>query len=108
MSDAVIEAMAREFARENPFFRKEAHLVDQHWPRYLPAIRAAIAAAEAMGWKMVREAPTEDMFRAGRECEPFVTLDGPKWTPGQVIASHVWRSMFRAAPTLTGGSDAPD
>lgn len=42
--------------------------------------------------------PSEAMFKAGGECEPFDTsrTTGHPWHPGQIVASTCWRSMCDA------------
>ena len=75
---SVIEAMARAM-------EQEGRDPQAPWPEL---VRAALAAAEALGWKLVPVEPTQYM----------------KDRSGNTRAADVWRAMLAAAPSV---EDAP-
>ena len=94
-TDDVIEAMAR--AHHDMRFADLGLSFDALDARgqaeQVAFIRAALRAAEAMGWKVCPSEPTNEMANASLPVQNDI---------------NIWRAMWAAAPSLTGGDDASD
>lgn len=88
--DDVIEAMAKaavDVSAEVSHMGVWADISADTKSILLAEQRAALAAAEAMGWKLVPREPTQDMDQAGR-------CDSEEGVP------VIWDAMWRAAPSV--------
>lgn len=81
--DDVIEAMVVSY------YDQPGDDTEAGW--HIEAMRAALAAAEAKGWKLVPREPNEDMTGAfDRHCDEH----------GQCMVKTGWRAMHDAAPKV--------
>lgn len=102
--DYVIDAMAA------------ASVVDRRFDTPADGIRAALQAAEALGWVMVPKEPTPEQLKAAAEtkamkevdsCIVIAALHGSGLPPANGAAdvplAHAYRAMISAAPSSRSG-----
>lgn len=99
MNDALIEAVAKAmFARDMPSSDWDDKYDEDVREPYRKNARAALAAIEAQGYRVVPVEPTNAMVDA------MYALDkvDDRWP---ACADDIWRAMLSAAPKLTEGGE---
>ena len=97
MSEALIEAVAREIFLGDggdPTAWDKVRVREL----YLSNARAALAAIEAQGFRVVPVEPTSAMEDAGFALD----TSGMVWP---AVPDDIWRAMLSASPKLTGGGE---
>lgn len=90
---SVIEAMARAM-------EQEGQDPQAPWPEL---VRAALAAAEALGWKLVPVEPTQEMCKAAWESPPPYERHDSTREMYTHDYTQRYRAMLTAAPSIEEG-----